>query len=67
MAELGRIHAQKKLACAHCQTVLPDWTSEELLDEPRCPSCGKRVKLPDEVLEKARRSRYLGTNLDFTC
>lgn len=68
MAELGKIQPQQKVACPHCRSLLPDWTSEEILadSEPRCPSCGKRVRLPEAVVEKAKKSRYLGTNMDFT-
>ena len=68
MAELGKIHTRQKIACPHCRALLPDWSAEEILatDEHRCPDCGKRVQLPEAVLEKARQSRFLGNNLDFT-
>ncbi|MBI3927227.1 MAG: hypothetical protein HY319_16945 [Armatimonadetes bacterium] len=69
MAELGNINPLKKMACPNCRAVLPEWSVDEILGkEPlRCPSCGSRVKVPDDVLDRARRSRYVGGNLDFTC
>lgn len=68
MAELGRIEAQKRIACPSCRAVLPQWSSEEILasEQLRCPHCGQSVKLPDEVYERARQTRYLGRNLDIT-
>lgn len=66
MAELGKIDPEQRMACPDCRAILPRWTLEEMEAGPRCPSCGTRVKLPEEVLERARRQRYLGNNIDFT-
>ncbi len=67
MAELGRIDPIKRMQCPECRALLPDWTTEEAVaGELQCPSCSRPVKLPDEVVERARRSRYLGKNLDIT-
>lgn len=68
MAELGKIHAQKKIACPSCRSILPDWTPEEILETEvlYCPSCRQPVQLPAEVYERAKKTRYLGINLDIT-
>lgn len=68
MAELGSINPVRRLACPQCRALLPDWSVEEILEAPelRCPGCGQAVRLPDELLEQARRSRHLGRNLDIT-
>lgn len=67
MAELGRIDPIKKMQCPECRSLLPDYTTEEAIaGELECPSCRCPVKLPDEVVQRARASRYLGKNLDIT-
>ena len=66
MAELGKIQAQKRIACPNCRALLPDWTPDEMLAGVHCPECRQPVQLPEEVLERARRSRYLGRSLDIT-
>ena len=68
MAELGKIQAQKKIACPSCRSLLPDWSAEEILatEVLHCPSCRQPVQLPPEVYERARQSRHLGRNLDIT-
>ena len=65
--ELGRIQPVQRMACPECRKLLPDWGLDDFEKKPRCPSCGQRVKLPDEAMEKLRQARYLGRNLDFTC
>ena len=65
MAELGRIQPEQKLACPDCRRPLPDWDIEKYEQKPRCPNCGTRVSLPEEVLERMRQARYLGRNLDI--
>lgn len=69
MAELGKINPIKRMACPSCTTLLPDWSVDEILsDKPlKCPRCRARVKLPDEVMDRARAQRSLGNNLDITC
>lgn len=69
MAEVGRINPEKRMACPHCRALLPEWSVDEVLgaEKLRCPSCQRSVKLPDEVMERARRQRNLGRNLDITC
>ena len=67
MAELGRIDPVKKMQCPSCRALLPDYTVDEALaGELSCPSCFAAVKLPDEVVARARASRHLGKNLDIT-
>ncbi len=53
------------MACPDCRKLLPDWGLEDFEKTPRCPACGTKVKLPDEVMEKMRSARYLGRNLDI--
>lgn len=65
MAELGRINPEKRLACPDCRQVLPNWDVDEFEKRPRCPNCGRRVQLPENVMEKLRQSKTLGRNLDF--
>ncbi len=68
MAELARIKPQKAIACPGCRKVLPDFSVDEVVEgKPRCPHCGQRIKLPDELIERAKQQRYLGNNFDFTC
>lgn len=65
MAELGRIQPEKRVACPDCRKPLPEWGLEEYEKKPRCPNCGTRVSLPDEVLERMRQQQFLGRNLDL--
>lgn len=69
MAEVGRINPEKKMACPHCRALLPDFSIDDIAEgkKLRCPKCKERVKLPDEVVERAKASRYLGRGLDITC
>lgn len=63
--ELGRIQPVQRMACPDCRQLLPDWSVDDFEERPRCPHCGVKVKLPDEVMEKLRQSKYLGKNLDI--
>lgn len=63
--ELGRIQPVQRMACPDCRQLLPDWRVDEFEKRPRCPHCGVKVKLPEEVMEKLRQSKYLGKNLDL--
>ena len=63
--ELGRIQPVQRMACPHCRQLLPDWGLEDFEKEPRCPHCGARVKLPEEVMDKLRQSKYIGRRLDI--
>lgn len=69
MQELGRIQAQTKMACPHCRALLEEEDIERALEGETvsCPHCGGSVKLPEEVVERHRRQKYLGHNLDITC
>ena len=68
MSELGNVQPIQRMACAHCRALLPEEVLAQALDgDPvPCPSCGGSVRLPDEVVERHRRSRYLGRSLDIT-
>ncbi|MBT9585713.1 hypothetical protein IV102_20400 [bacterium] len=63
--ELGRIQPVQRMACPECRKLLPEWGLEDFERVPRCPQCGAKVKLPEEVMEKLRQSQYLGKNLDL--
>lgn len=69
MAEVGRIKPQQKMACPSCRSILPDFSIAEVADgkQQKCPKCGQGVKLPDELVARAKRERYLGGSLDITC
>lgn len=56
------------MACAHCRALLPEETLAAALEDDavQCPSCGGPIRLPAEILERHRRKRYLGGNLDIT-
>ena len=46
--------------------IVDNAVDEALAGELSCPSCFAAVKLPDEVVARARASRHLGKNLDIT-
>lgn len=68
MSELGNIQPIQRMACAHCRALLPEETLAAALEDDavQCPSCGGPIRLPAEILERHRRKRYLGGNLDIT-
>jgi len=68
MSELGSIQPIKRMACAHCQALLPEETLAAALEDDtvRCPACAGSIRLPSEVLERHRQKRFLGRNLDIT-
>lgn len=55
------------MACPDCRTLLPDFPLDDVAEEKpiHCPSCKARLKLPDELVLRARQQRYLGRNLDI--
>lgn len=63
--ELGRIQPEQRMACPDCRKLLPEWGLEDFEKTPRCPHCGVKVKLPEEVMNKLRNARHLGRNLDL--
>ena len=67
MAELGNVQPIKRLTCPHCGAILSDEDVEEALEGEavECPQCGGMIRLPREVVEKHRQSKYLGTSLDI--
>ena len=69
MGNLGRIQPQTKMACPSCRHILQDFSIEEAATgEPQsCPNCGQKVRLPEELVKRAKEQRYLGRNLDITC
>lgn len=69
MAEVGRIKPQQKMACPSCRALLPDFSIDEVAQgkQQKCPRCGQPVKLPDELVRRAKESQYLGRSLDITC
>ncbi|MEW6283667.1 MAG: hypothetical protein AB1758_33960 [Candidatus Eremiobacterota bacterium] len=69
MAELGRVEPVRRMQCGHCGQFLRDFSPDEVLagdGEVECNWCGKTVRLPDDLVDRLRRSRYLGRNLDIT-
>ena len=68
MSELGSIQPVQRMACPHCRALLAEETLAAALEGEAvpCPSCSSPVRLPAEVVERHRRSRYLGRNLDVT-
>ncbi|MGV8121845.1 MAG: hypothetical protein AB2L14_18945 [Candidatus Xenobiia bacterium LiM19] len=68
MPELGFINPEQKLACPHCGAFLGNDDIEMLIKEESTPclACGQFIKLPDQVIEALKRSRYLGKSLDIT-
>lgn len=69
MAKVGRIEPLTKMACPSCQALLEDFSVEDVATgEPQsCPKCGQKVRLPEELIARAKEQRYLGRNLDITC
>ena len=69
MSEVARIKPQTRMACPTCSHILRDFSLDEVADgKPQsCPKCGQKVKLPDELVQRAKQTRYLGNNLDITC
>lgn len=68
MAEVGRIQPQTRMACPNCRTLLPDFSIDDVAEERpvHCPQCRQQVRLPDELVARAKQQRYLGRNLDIT-
>lgn len=68
MAELGNVNPIRRMACPHCGDVLPEATLQEALEfeSVPCPSCGGSIRLPQDVVQRARQQRHLGHNLDIT-
>lgn len=69
MAELGRIKPLTKMACPSCQVILPDFSIDDVAQERplNCPKCGQQVRLPEEMVARAKQHQYLGRGLDITC
>lgn len=69
MANVGRIKPLTKMACPSCRNFLQDFSIEEAsTGEPQaCPHCGQKVRLPEELVKRAKEQRFLGRNLDITC
>ena len=60
MAELpGRVDVERKLACAHCRKLLPDFHPQEVLEAAefpvRCPECRHIVEFSPSYVEAVRR------------
>lgn len=68
MSELGSIQPIRRLACPHCRALLDEGTMTAALEgeSVACPSCSGSIRLPAEVVERHRRQRFLGRNLDIT-
>lgn len=69
MTEIGRIESLQKMACPTCRSIIALEDLEAAIegDRIRCVNCGQTIKLPDEILDKIRKARYIGNNLDITC
>ena len=69
MANIARIKPIKKMACPSCHQILTDFSLEGAASgEPQeCAHCGQKVKLPSELVQRAKEQRFLGSNLDITC
>lgn len=69
MESLGRIESVKKMACPHCRQILDDEDILQALEgeDVFCPYCKNALRLPQEVVERYQRRKYVGTNLDITC
>lgn len=68
MAEVGRIEPQTRMACPACRNILDDFSIEDVAeDRPvHCPRCRQQIRLPEELVARAKQQRYLGRNLDIT-
>ncbi len=69
MANVGRIKPITKMACPSCHNFLQDFSIDDAAsgDPQKCPHCGQKVKLPDELIKRAQETRFLGRSLDITC
>jgi DNA-directed RNA polymerase subunit RPC12/RpoP len=69
MADVGRIKPLTKMACPSCRNLLQDFSIEEAAtgDPQQCPHCGQKVRLPAELVQRAKEERYLGNSFDITC
>ena len=69
LANIARIKPIKKMACPSCRQILNDFSVEGAASgEPQaCTHCGQKVKLPNELVQRAKQQRFLGNNLDITC
>lgn len=69
MGNVGRIKPLTRMACPSCRNFLEDFSVDSAATgEPQqCPHCGQKVRLPDELVKRAKESRYLGNSLDITC
>ena len=67
MAEVGRIQPLTKMACPNCRTLVGDLSIDDVAEERpiRCGRCQQQLKLPDEMVARAKQQRYLGRNLDI--
>lgn len=67
MAELGRIAPQTKMACPNCRTLLGDFSLDDVAEGRPifCSACHQELRLPQELVDRARQQRYLGRNLDI--
>lgn len=50
---------ERKLACAHCKKLLPDFHPQEILEAQefplRCPACRQLVELSPQYVEQVRQ------------
>lgn len=69
MAELGRIKPQTKMSCPSCRAILPDFSIDDVAQERplHCPKCNQQVRVPEELVARAKQQQYLGRGLDITC
>lgn len=69
MTEIGRIESMQKMACPSCRNIIDPSDIGSVLEGNtiQCAFCGQKIKLPEEIAEKIRQSKYVGTNLDITC
>lgn len=67
MAELGNVNPVKRLTCPHCGAILSEEELEIALEGEivNCSECGGLIRLPHEVVERHKQSRYLGNSLDI--
>lgn len=67
MPEFASIDPVKRLACPHCRSLLDEELLLEALEgkSAACPHCGEAVKLPQDVVERYQRKKYVGRSLDI--
>ncbi len=55
------------MACPNCRTLLADFSLEDVAEERpiHCPKCNQQLRLPSELVNRAKQQRYLGRNLDI--